>query len=77
MHQDLLRNENNSLIQGKNIRVLARGAERLMRTELSRVRTAAQMREYDENGFEEYMCMACGDADVCDVCKKLDARCSG
>ena len=48
-----------------------------MRTELSRVRTAAQMREYDENGFEEYMCMACGDADVCDVCKKLDARCSG
>lgn len=40
--------------------------ERLMRTELSRARTNAQMHEYDENDF--------GGADVCEVCKKLDGR---
>lgn len=77
MNQNLLINEINSLIQGKNPRVLARGlrrkfdvkksdTERLMRTELSRARTNAQMRDYDENGF--------GGADVCEVCKKLDGR---
>ena len=90
MHQDLLRNDISSLlqvglIQGKNPRVLARelrrkfdvkksDAERLMRTELSRARTDAQMREYDENGFGEYKYIACGGADVCEVCKKLDGK---
>ena len=90
MHQDLLRNDINSLIQvgliqGKNPRVLARelrkkfkvkksDAERLMRTEMARARTDAQMREYEENGFGEYKYIACGGADVCDVCKKMDGR---
>lgn len=90
MHQDLLRNDINSLIQvgliqGKNPRVLARelrrkfkvkksDAERLMRTEMARARTDAQMREYEENGFGEYKYIACGGADVCDVCKKMDGK---
>ncbi|MDD6512790.1 minor capsid protein [Sharpea azabuensis] len=90
MHQDLLRNEINSLIQvgliqGKNPRVLARelrrkfkvkksDAERLMRTEMARARTDAQMREYEENGFGEYKYIACGGSDVCDVCKKMDGK---
>lgn len=90
MHQDLLRNDINSLIQvgliqGKNPRVLARelrrkfkvkksDAERLMRTEMARARTDAQMREYEENGFGEYKYIACGGSDVCDVCKKMDEK---
>ena len=90
MHQDLLRNDINSLIQvgliqGKNPRVLARelrrkfnvkksDAERLMRTEMARARTDAQMREYEENGFGEYKYIACGGSDVCDVCKKMDGK---
>lgn len=49
-------------------------AEMLVRTELSRARTYAQMREYDENAFGEYQYIACGGADVCEVCKKLDGR---
>ncbi len=90
MHQDLLRNDINSLIQvgliqGKNPRVLARelrrkfkvkksDAERLMRTEMARARTDAQMREYEENGFGEYKYIACGGSDVCEVCKKMDGK---
>lgn len=42
--------------------------------EMVKVRTDAQMREYEGNGFGEYMYMACGGADVCDVCKKLDGK---
>ena len=70
MYQDLLKRELDSLlqtgmIQGKNPRVLAKDirkrfdvkasdAERLMRTELARVQTAAQKKAFEEMGFEMY-----------------------
>ena len=64
-HQDLLKNElgrllTTGMVQGKNPKVLARelrktfqssvyNSERLMRTELARVQTAAQMQSYKNN----------------------------
>ena len=70
MYQDLLKHELDSLlqsgmIQGKNPRVLAKeirkrfdvkasDAERLMRTELARVQTAAQKKAFEEMGYEMY-----------------------
>ena len=90
MHQDLLRNElgkllTRGMVQGKNPRVLARelrktfdvsiyNSERLMRTELARVQTEAQLQSYKENGFEEYEYMACHNRDVCANCKALDGK---
>lgn len=90
MHQDLLRNElgkllTRGMVQGKNPRVLARelrktfdvsiyNSERLMRTELARVQTEAQLQSYKENGFEEYEYMACHNSDVCANCKALDGK---
>ncbi len=76
MHQDLLKNDLNKLlqiglIQGKNPKTLATelrkrfnvkqsDAERLMQTELARVQIDAQKKSYIENGFEEYEYIACG-----------------
>lgn len=90
MHQDLLRNElgkllTRGMVQGKNPRVLARelrktfdvsiyNSERVMRTELARVQTEAQLQSYKENGFEEYEYMACHNRDVCANCKALDGK---
>lgn len=90
MHQDLLKNELNKLlqvglIQGKNPNILAlelrkkfnvsqSDAKRLMQTELARVQTDAQKKSYIENGFDEYEYIACGGSDVCDVCKALDGK---
>lgn len=90
MHQDLLKNDLNKLlqiglIQGKNPKTLATelrkrfnvkqsDAERLMQTELARVQTDAQKKSYIENGFDEYEYIACGSSDVCDVCKALDGK---
>ena len=90
MHQDLLKNElgkllTRGMVQGKNPRVLARelrktfdvsiyNSERLMRTELARVQTEAQLQSYKENGFEEYEYMACHNRDVCANCKALDGK---
>lgn len=90
MHQDLLKNDLNKLlqiglIQGKNPKTLATelrkrfnvkrsDAERLMQTELARVQTDAQKKSYIENGFDEYEYIACGSSDVCDVCKVLDGK---
>lgn len=70
MYQDLLKHELDSLlqsgmIQGKNPCVLAKeirkrfdvkasDAERLMRTELARVQTAAQKKAFEEMGYEMY-----------------------
>lgn len=70
MHQDLLKADlgkllESGMIQGKGSRVLAAelrkqfgvktsDAERLMRTELARVQTAAQKKSFEENGFKEY-----------------------
>ena len=90
LHQDLLRNElgkllTKGMVQGKNPRALARelrktfdvsiyNSERLMRTELARVQTEAQLQSYRENGFEEYEYMACHNRDVCANCKALDGK---
>lgn len=90
MHQDLLKNDLNKLlqiglIQGKNPKTLATelrkrfnvkqsDAERLMQTELARVQVEAQKKSYIENGLEEYEYIACGGSDVCDVCKALDGK---
>lgn len=90
MHQDLLKNNISSLlqtglIQGRNPNVLARDlrrrfnvkisdAERLMRTEMTRVQIDAQMKSYAANGIDEFEYIACGGSDVCDICKKLDGK---
>lgn len=87
-HQELLKAELSKLLQkgilqGKNPRVLAAelrkavnaskyDAERLMRTELARVQTAAQMESYKRNGFEEYVYIALSTA--CKDCKPLDGK---
>ncbi len=71
MYQGMLKNSladllTNGIIQGKNPRDLSRdlvktfgvtksNAERLMRTEMCRVQTEAQMESFKENGFERYM----------------------
>lgn len=88
MHQDVLKNQLSSLlqtglIQGRNPRQLAvelrkyfnvsiGNSERLMRTELARVQTAAQKRSFDKNGFEEYEFIANGTA--CEKCAGLDGQ---
>lgn len=88
MHQDLLKADidkllQQGLIQGKNPRVLAKelekrfavtstNAERLMRTELARVQTDAQVKSFIKNGFDEYTFNALGSA--CDLCKPLDGK---
>lgn len=90
MHQDLLKNDINSLlqtglIQGRNPNLLARDlrkrfnvklsdAERLMRTEMARVQIDAQMKSYVANGIDEFEYIACGGSDVCDICKKIDGK---
>lgn len=88
MHQDVLKNQLSSLlqtglIQGRNPRRLAvelrkyfnvgiGNSERLMRTELARVQTAAQKRSFEKNGFEEYEFIANGTA--CEKCAGLDGQ---
>ncbi|WP_245796929.1 minor capsid protein [Hornefia porci] len=72
------------LIAGKHPQVLARDirkafnvsrsdAERLMRTELARVQTDAQMRSFEENGFEWYMFLSLGSG-ACEVCRALNGK---
>ena len=88
LYQDLMKADlskllQSGLIQLKNPRVLARelekkfdvgrfNAERLMRTELARVQTAAQKLEYEENGFEQYTFIA--NSSCCDICKAIDGK---
>lgn len=88
MHQDLLKADidkllQQGLIQGKNPRALAKelekrfavtstNAERLMRTELARVQTDAQVKSFIKNGFDEYTFNALGSC--CDLCKPLDGK---
>lgn len=89
-NQDLLRSETSKLlqtgmIQGKHPDVMARelrkqidvsrfNSERLMRTEMARVQTEAQMQSFERYGFEEYEYMACHYGDVCTACKALDGK---
>jgi len=71
------------MIQGRNPNVLAReiaktmgaaysDATRLMRTEMCRVQTDAQMESFKANGFEEYMFISEHDSRVCEVCEAMD-----
>lgn len=71
------------LIQGKNPVELARTlrkaydvsryeAERLMRTELARVQSDAQMESFKKNGYDQYEFIALGTA--CAVCKEMDGE---
>lgn len=88
--QDLLKNDlygilSTALIQGRNPRefipkvrksfdVTRYQAERLLRTELTRVRIQAQVESYEANGIDEYEYVACGLRDVCPICKVLDKQ---
>lgn len=88
--QDLLKNDlygilSAALIQGRNPRefipkvrksfdVTRYQAERLLRTELTRVRIQAQAESYEANGIDEYEYVACGLKDVCPICKVLDKQ---
>lgn len=88
--QDLLKNDlygilSTALIQGRNPRefipkvrksfdVTRYQAERLLRTELTRVRIQAQAESYEANGIDEYEYVACGLRDVCPICKILDKQ---
>ncbi len=46
--------------------------ERLMRTELARVQTAAQQQSFEANDFEEYTFHT--NTGCCDICAKLDGK---
>lgn len=90
MYQGMLKSEIeglliSGLIRGQNPRKLARhltkrfgvsasNAERLMSTELSRVRTEAQKQSFMRNGFDEYEFIACTNKDVCSLCRGLDGE---
>lgn len=74
----------NAMIQGRNPRdyisqirktcnVSRYQAERLLRTELSRVQADAQMKCYKEADFDEYIYHALGSG-ACDECKALDKQ---
>ena len=89
LHQDLLKHEldaalSTGLIQGRNPRALASeitkifgakrsDAERLMRTELTRVQIGALETSLKENGFDWYEYIA-GQVGQCDVCAALDGK---
>ena len=86
VNQSALRNNldsilKNALIQGRNPRdfipelrkifdVSRYQAERLLRTELARVQTEAQMQSYKRNGFTQYKFMALGSA--CEICAAIN-----
>ena len=88
LHQDMLRSElekvlTEGLIMGVNSRVLARhiskvfgasqkDAERLMRTEISRVCTEAQKLSYERNGYEQYEIVC--EPTACDQCMPLNGE---
>ncbi|MCD8207144.1 MAG: minor capsid protein [Bacteroidales bacterium] len=88
MYQSQLKDEldqllREGLIQGRGPLELARhidklfdtgryNAERLLRTELARVQTEAQMQSFTANGFEWYQFNALGDA--CPECAALDEQ---
>lgn len=90
VNQEQLKNSlssvlSNALIQGKNPRefislirkkfdVSRCNAERLLRTEIARVQTQAQIESYEANGIDEYEYVACGLKDVCPLCKEMDGK---
>lgn len=90
VNQEQLKNSlssvlSNALIQGKNPRefipqirkkfdVSRCNAERLLRTEIARVQTQAQIESYEANGIDKYEYIACGLKDVCPLCKEMDGK---
>ena len=50
-----------------------RDSERLMQTELSRVRTEAARQSYERNGTEEYEFLALG-KNPCPICQDIDGE---
>lgn len=90
MHQELLKHDlekllSTALIQGKNgnelapqlkkaFNVKSSDAKRLLNTELARVQIDVQKKEYEMYGIEKYEYIACGNGDVCQVCKALDYK---
>lgn len=90
VNQDQLKNSlssvlSNALIQGKNPRELIPlirkkfdvsrcNAERLLRTEIARAQTQAQIESYEANGIDEYEYIACSLKDVCPLCKEMDGK---
>lgn len=88
-YQDLLRDEigkqvQTGLLQGRNSMELARAvqkrfdvsrsdAERLMMTEMRRVRTEVAKQSYEQNGNTEYQFLALG-GNPCNDCADLDGR---
>ena len=88
-YQDLLRDEigkqvQTGLLQGRNSTELARAvqkrfdvsrsdAERLMMTEMRRVRTEVAKQSYEQNGNMEYQFLALG-GNPCNECADLDGR---
>lgn len=90
VNQDQLKNSlssvlSNALIQGKNPRefiplirkkfdVSRCNAERLLRTEIARAQTQAQIESYEANGIDEYEYIACSLKDVCPLCKEMDGK---
>lgn len=90
VNQEQLKNSlssvlSNALIQGKNPRefiplirkkfdVSRCNVERLLRTEIARVQTQAQIESYEANGIDEYEYVACGLKDVCPLCKEMDGK---
>jgi len=89
MYQGMLKNELDSLllngiVQGQHPDELARhlakrfgvsryNAERLMRTELCRVQTDAQMLSYENAGYDEYVYITVG-IGACEICAPLDGE---
>lgn len=94
-HQTALKSElsrllQQGIIQGKGPRQLASdlrrsfdvsryAAERLMRTELSRAQTEAQIQSFKRNGYEEYQYITLSSAPytksgVCPICRPLNRK---
>lgn len=46
----------------------------MLRTELARVQTQAQIESYEANEIDEYEYVACGLKDVCPLCKEVDGK---
>lgn len=46
----------------------------MLRTEIARVQTQAQIESYEANGIDEYEYIACGLKDVCPLCKEMDGK---
>ena len=65
------------LVGDKTGKGAAYNLERLMRSELARVQTAAQKASFEENGFEMYRFICNENGNTCEACKKAAEKDSG